>query len=54
MSKKTTIYVQTLVILALTAVIAHYLAGLDWPWALVAGAALSIIARTLINARPAH
>ena len=54
MSKATTIYAQTLVILAVTAVVAHYLAGLDWPWALVAGAALSILARALIKARPAH
>jgi hypothetical protein len=30
----------------------HYLAGLDWPWAIVIGAAASIMLRFLIHAEP--
>ena len=48
MFKKTALYAQTLVLLIAVAVVVHYLTGLDWPWAIVAGAAVSLAARALI------
>jgi membrane protein implicated in regulation of membrane protease activity len=52
MSKTSTAYAQTLVILAAVAVAVHYLVGLDWPWAIVAGAVVSVAARAVIHRRP--
>ena len=30
----------------------HYLGGLDWPWAIVVGAAASMLLRLLIHSEP--
>ena len=48
MSKTTTNYAQALGILVAAAVVVHYLGPLDWPWAIVAGAAVSVAARALM------
>ena len=45
-------YVETATLIAAVGVPLHYLAGLDWPWALVIGAAASIILRFLIHTEP--
>jgi uncharacterized protein DUF3995 len=50
MSKTPTTYAQTLVILVAAAVVVHYLSPLDWPWAIAAGAAVSVAARGLLPA----
>jgi hypothetical protein len=42
---------STLGVLVGVAVAVHYIAGLDWPWAIVAGAAVSMIVRGLLRAR---
>jgi preprotein translocase subunit SecE len=52
-SKRATVHTETLVILAVVAVAAHHIVGLDWPWAIVAGAAASLVARAVFHRRPA-
>jgi membrane protein implicated in regulation of membrane protease activity len=54
MSNTPTAYAETLVILAAVAAAVHYLVGLDWPWAIVAGAVVSVAARAVLNRRPEH
>ena len=39
----------TVLFIGVVAVPVHYLAGLEWPWAIVVGAAASIGLRWLIN-----
>ena len=49
MSKTALTYAETLVFIVAISVPVHYLAGLDWPWAIVIGAAASIALRWLIH-----
>jgi hypothetical protein len=49
LSKTALTYAETLVFVVAVSVPAHYLAGLDWPWAIVIGAAVSIALRRLIH-----
>jgi membrane protein implicated in regulation of membrane protease activity len=51
MSKTATIYAETVAIVIAVTAAAHYLAGLDWPWAIVTAAALSILLRRLLHRR---
>jgi hypothetical protein len=44
-------YAEIAVILVAVATAVHYLAGVDWPWAVVAGAAAATLARGLIHRR---
>jgi hypothetical protein len=47
------IYAETLAILAAVALAVHVLAGVDWPWAVVAGAMVSVLVRRVIHRKPA-
>jgi hypothetical protein len=38
----------TVVVIAAVGLSVHYLAGLDWPWAIAVGAAVSIALRLLV------
>jgi hypothetical protein len=42
-------YAENVVVIVAVGVPLHYLAGLDWPWAIVIGAAVSIALRVLIH-----
>lgn len=53
MPKTAALYSEILVIIAVVAVATHYLAALDWPWAIVAGAAASLLARAIFHRKPA-
>ena len=52
MSKTALTYAETAAFIVAVGVPIHYFAGLDWPWAIVIGAAASIILRFLIHAEP--
>ena len=47
--KTVTRYAETLVVMVAVAAAVHYLAGVGWPWAVVAGAAAATLARALIH-----
>jgi hypothetical protein len=49
MLKTVLTYVETVIVIAAVGVPIHYLAGLDWPWAIVIGAAVSVALRWLIR-----
>ena len=49
MSKTAFIYAERVAFIAAVSVPVHYLGGLDWPWAIVIGAATSIILSWLIH-----
>ena len=49
---KALLYVKGLAVVVAVAVPVHYLGALDWPWAIVIGAAASIVLRRLIHVRP--
>ena len=51
MSKTAHQYVQAIAVIAAVAALLHYLAGLDWAWATVIGAAASILLRALLRPR---
>ena len=40
---------ENVAVIAIVGVSVHYLAGLDWPWAVVIGAAVSVALRWLIH-----
>ena len=42
-------YTETLVMLVAVAAAVHYIAGLEWPWSVAAGAAAATVARALIH-----
>ena len=48
-SKKAFIYVETVAVIVAVSVPVHYLSGLDWSWAIVIGAATSIVLRWVIH-----
>lgn len=49
MSKKAPIYAEAVAVIVAVSVPAHYVGGLEWPWAIVIGAATSIVLRWLIH-----
>lgn len=53
MTKMARPYVETLVILAVVVVAAHYLVSLDRPWSIAAGAVVSVLVRPLAHRRAA-
>lgn len=53
MSKTAAANAERIAALAAVAVVAHYLVGLDWPWAVVAGAVVALLARAVFHRRPA-
>ena len=42
-------YVENVVVIVAVGVSVHYLAGLDWPWAMLIGAAVSVALRWLTH-----
>ena len=44
-------YLENVLIIVAVGVSVHYLAGLDWPWAMLIGAAISVALRWLIHSR---
>jgi hypothetical protein len=49
MFKRAVMYAESLAIIVAVSVAVHYLSGLDWPWAIVIGAATSVVLRRLIH-----
>ena len=49
MIRKILTYVENVVVIAAVGVPVHYFTGLEWPWAIVIGAAASIALRWLIR-----
>ena len=49
MLKSIAAYAQAVALIAVVAVPLHFLAGLDWPWAVVAGGLAAIVLRPLIR-----
>ena len=49
MSKRALVYAESVAFIVAVAVPVHYLGGLEWPWAIVIGAAASIMLRWLIH-----
>jgi membrane protein implicated in regulation of membrane protease activity len=47
--KTPTLYAETLAVLAAVAVATHFLAGVDWPWSIVAGAGVSVVLRAALR-----
>jgi hypothetical protein len=45
--KTALLYVETIAILVAVAAAAHFLASLDWPWAIALGGAAASVARAL-------
>jgi NhaP-type Na+/H+ or K+/H+ antiporter len=42
-------YVENVIVIVAVGVSVHYLAGLDWPWAILIGAAVSVALRWLLR-----
>ena len=49
MSKKAFMYVEAVAVIVAVSVSVHYVGGLDWPWAIVIGAATSVVMRWLFH-----
>jgi membrane protein implicated in regulation of membrane protease activity len=49
MSKTALTYLEAVALIAAVSLPVHYLGGVDWPWAIVIGAAASIALRWLIH-----
>lgn len=49
--KKVLLEAEAIAILAAVAAIVHFIASVDWPWAIVIGAATAVVARRLIHRR---
>jgi hypothetical protein len=47
--KKAFIYAEVVAVILAVSVPVRYLGGLDWPWAIVIGAATSIVVRWVIH-----
>ena len=43
-------YAENVIVIVAVGVSVHYLGGLDWPWAIVIGAAVSVALRWLLVA----
>jgi hypothetical protein len=52
MSKTVLTYVETVALIVAVGVPAHYLVGVDWPWAIVTGAVASVLLRLVIHSEP--
>ena len=50
--KPTTLHAEAIAILLVVAGAVHYLVGTDWPWAIVVGAAVSVLFRALLGHKP--
>jgi hypothetical protein len=48
-SKKAFMYAEAIAAIVAVSVPVHYLGGLDWPWAIVIGAATSVVLRWLVH-----
>jgi hypothetical protein len=48
-SKRAFIHAEAVAVIVVASVSVHYLGGLDWPWAIVIGAATSVVLRWLIH-----
>lgn len=46
-------YIETTAIVVVVAAAVHYIANVDWPWAIAAGAAASVLVRAILHRRPA-
>lgn len=44
-------YVANVIVIGAVGLSLHYLAGLDWPWAVLIGAGVSVALRLLIGSR---
>ena len=53
MVKRALIYAETALFTITVAAPVHYLGGVDWPWALVIGVAVSMVLRALIHGKAA-
>ncbi len=42
-------YVESVLVIVAVGVPVHYLAGLDWPWAALIGAAVAVALRRLVH-----
>ena len=49
MLERALMYAESVVVIGVVGVAAHYLTGLDWPWAIVIGAAASVALRWLVR-----
>ena len=49
MSKTALIYAEAVAVIVAVSVPVHYVGSLEWPWAIVIGAATSIVLRWLIH-----
>ena len=49
MFKRALVYAESVAIIVAVSVPVHYLGGLDWPWAIVVGAATSVVLRGLVH-----
>ena len=52
MSNRARIYAETVAFIVAVGAPAHYILGLDWPWAIVVGAFASVLLRLLIHSEP--
>ena len=49
--KTTLLYVETIAILIVVAVVVHFVVSIDWPWAVALGAAAAVLIRALLQRR---
>ena len=42
-------YIENAIVIVAVGVSVHYLGGLDWPWAILIGAAVSVVLRWLLR-----
>ena len=49
--KTAALYTEAIATIAAAATALRFLAGLDWPWAITAGAAVAVVLRTVIHHR---
>ena len=52
MWKKALTYAESATLIVAIGLPAHYLVGVDWPWAIVIGAVASVLLRLLIQSEP--
>jgi hypothetical protein len=49
MSRRALVSAESVAVLLAVSAPVHYLGGLDWPWAIVIGAATSVVLRWLVH-----
>ena len=52
MSKTALTYAEIVAFIVAFGVAAHFLVGVDWPWAILTGAVASVFVRLLIHSEP--